>query len=94
MMDPIIASRIAKMEHEERARAIVRQEQFDHDVVPEDYDAWLTGQTAPGTHLPLITDMISLVGSGVTALVNKLRSEPEPAADKSVGRQHRGSAVG
>ncbi len=93
MTDFLIASRIARAEHEERVRALLREEQLLNDILPEDYDAWTTGAASRG-RIGLVGNLLSSVGEKLIALGDRLNREPETSLDHPITGQKRRTMAG
>ena len=93
MSDYLIASRIARAEHEERVRALLREERLLNDIIPEDYEGWMTSSAgkAEGLH---VQDLLASVGKRLASLGNKLRNGSDATFDKPVAGQKRRTIAG
>ena len=93
MMDYLNASRIARMEHEERVTNLLREEQLLNDTMPEAYETWVT-RAAPAGRIPHVGEVLSMLSERVVSLGNRLRNRHETTFDKPITGQKRRTMVG
>ncbi len=65
------------MEYEERVHTLLREEQLLNDVVPEDYEGWMTSAAGKG-QLAQAGELLASVGKSLVSLANRLTHRPEP----------------
>ena len=96
MTDGLIASRIARMEHEERVRAHLREEQLLNDILPDEYDAWITLSAGNVPASPAWELLVS-AGKGLVSLAKGLISlthRPAATLSKPITGQKRRTMAG
>ena len=93
MTDGLIASRIARMEHEERVRALLREEQLLNDILPDEYDAWIT-RTAGNVPAPAAWELLTSVGKTLAYLGRRLTRRSQAALNKPITGEKRRTLVG
>jgi hypothetical protein len=84
MIDGYMASRIARMEHEERVRSLTRI---------DDYDVWLT-HAAGSWQSPHVGGLLSSWVKGLASVARRLKSKREVALDEPLMGQERSAAPG
>jgi len=84
MIDGYIASKIARMEHEERVR---------HLAPVRDYDEWLTLE-AGNWQAPRTASVFAAVGRGLVSLGEWLQGKPESDVEVLPAVQEAGSLTG
>ena len=92
-MIDINASRIARMEHEERVRALAREEQFLNDILPDEFDAWMS-HSAGNWQAPQLGDLVSSVSKSLGALRNRLKARQEAGLKRPIAEQKRRGIAG
>jgi hypothetical protein len=74
MIDGYLASKIARMEYEERVQALVREEKLLNDILPDDLDVWIAHR-AGAWRFPKVGCLLSAFGSGLAAIGEKVKRE-------------------
>ncbi len=76
------------MEHEERVRALLREEQLLNDIVPEEYDAWVAS-AAGRPNVPHVGALLSSVRNSLVSLASRLTGRPETTPNKPITGENR-----
>ncbi len=93
MIDHVLASRIARMEYEERVRAVLREEQMLNDILPDEYDSFVTRIASQG-HMPSVGDLLSSVRRSLVSLETRLKHTSEAPLREPMSGQKRRTMVG